>query len=273
MKVRDCLVSLDAAGIERLEREVLLATVLGQSRSWLYAHDDESLSATELAAYQQLLAERQAGEPLAYLLGYRDFWRHRFEVSPACLIPRSDTERLVELCLDLVPESPECRILELGTGSGAIAISLALECPDCRITATDVSETALALARRNAQTLGADRIDFRQGDWFDAAAGECFDLIVSNPPYIRCDDPHLLKGDLPAEPALALVAGQDGLEAYRRLIPGSLEHLAATGHLLLEHGHDQRADLVSLCRQAGFTRIRTENDLAANPRVIIAARG
>ncbi len=274
MKVRDCLTSVaQGTPADRLDREVMLAHVLGKTRSWLYAYDDDLLEPVQVEGYQQLLQQRQSGQPLAYLLGYRDFWDHRFVVSPDCLIPRIETELLVERCLECLPKDQPCQILELGTGSGAIAISLALERPDCQIVATDASASALALARHNAHQLSAEQIDFRLGDWYAPVNQTSFDLIVSNPPYIRSDDPHLLRGDLPAEPSQALVAGIDGLDAYRQIIPGSLGYLSAHGSLLLEHGHDQRADLISLCQDAGFKQIEIHDDLSGVPRVVIAGRG
>lgn len=251
----------------RLETQLLLARALGVDRAWLIAHDQDLLPPERLQAVEALVRRRTQGEPLAYILGEREFYGRPFKVSPDVLIPRSDTELLVEAALERLPQKRPARILDLGTGSGCIAISLALARTDCQVTATDASPAALAIARDNARRLGADRLRFVQGDWYDGLDSPSFDMIVSNPPYIALQDPHLQQGDLPHEPRQALVSGPHGLDAIQHIVAGAPGHLVAGGWLLLEHGWDQAA----ACRQAlaerGFADIITLTDLAGRERV------
>lgn len=266
-RIRDWLAR---QALPRLELAVLLARVLGRSRAWLIAHDERALSEAEQIELTALVSRRQAGEPIAYLLGEREFMGHTFEVSPAVLIPRPDTETLVEALLAAIPIQASTRILDLGTGSGVIAISLALARRGAEVVATDISEAALAIAQKNAQALGA-RVCFVHGAWFAplASAGR-FDIIVSNPPYIRPADPHLRQGDLRFEPTAALTDGVDGLEAYRQIIAAAPQHLKVGGSLWFEHGYDQSDAIAALLAQAGFSGIKTLKDLAGHPRVTAA---
>lgn len=257
-----------------LDARVLLAAALGCSPAWLIAHAQDALTAEQLGVFDRAVARRRAGEPVAYVLGSREFWSLELRVSPDTLIPRPDTETLVEVALGLIEQVANPRILDLGTGSGAIALALAHERADASVTATDRSDNALRIARANAQTHGLDqRVRFEQGDWFDALKNaQRFDLIVSNPPYVRCDDPHLSRGDVRFEPSLALVAGSDGLDAYRRIAPGSPDHLHAGGWLAVEHGAEQADEVSALFDSAPLTDVQSVRDLAGQPRVTCGRR-
>ncbi len=270
MQIRACLDSGERS--QRLERELLLMHVLQKDRAWLYTHDDVLLEPGELDAYQALLNRRINGEPIAYLTGTRSFWDHEFQVNEHCLIPRADTELLVELASGLLPDDFKGHVIDLGTGSGILAISIALIRPDCHVVATDINAHTLQLAESNAQRLGATNVAFVESDWFAELAGQQFDMIISNPPYIRSTDPHLDQGDLRFEPRRALDGGDDGLDAYRRIIEGCKDHLTDSGHLLLEHGHDQREHLCDLLHAAGFDTLQIQDDLAGIPRAIVASR-
>lgn len=250
-----------------LEAELLLAHVLGQPRTYLRAWPERSLNANSQAELQALLARRANGEPLAYLLGRREFWSLELEVAPGVLIPRADTETLVERALELIPADRPSRIADLGTGSGAIALAIASERPLARVVASDCSSPALAIARRNAENLGLGNIEFRQGDWCDALGDQRFELIAANPPYIAAADPHLAQGDLPHEPIEALAAGIDGLDDLRRIIACAPAQLTPGGHLLLEHGYEQAAAVRQLLRAGGFDELATRRDWEARERV------
>lgn len=260
------LLRIQATGIDPVDGELLLAEALGRSRSWLYAHPEAAVPAPARARFEALLARRQAGEPVAYLLGRQGFWSLELEVSPATLIPRPETELLVELALARLPAGQPLRVADLGTGSGAIALALARERPQARIVATDASLEALAVARRNAERLGL-RVEFRDGDWLVPLAQERFDLIASNPPYIEQDDPHLAQGDLRFEPPAALASGADGLDAIRVIVRDAGLHLHAGGWLLLEHGWNQGPAVRVLLEAAGFSEVATERDLEGRDRV------
>lgn len=261
---------LAAGGLSTLEGRLLLGQVLGVSRTWLIAHDTDLVASAPAAAFLGLAARRRAGEPIAYLLGEREFMGHRFEVGPDVLIPRPETELLVETALAVLTALTAPRVLDLGTGSGAIAVSLALARPDAQITATDASTGALAVARRNAARLGA-RLTLAQGDWYEAlgpeAAAAPFDLIVSNPPYVASNDHHLTEGDLRFEPRSALTDHADGLTALRTIAGGAMRHLVAGGPLWMEHGWDQGPAVRALLTQAGFTQVKTLCDLAGLDRI------
>ena len=256
----------------RREAELLLVHALRQSRAWLYAHAGDPVDSTASAALHSLLQRRAAGEPLAYLTGTRAFWTLDLEVSPAVLIPRSETECLVELALQRLPEDKAMRVADLGTGSGAIALALARERPFAQVLATDTSAAALAVARGNAERLGMDNIGFARGDWCAALGAAAFDLIVSNPPYIAADDPHLAIGDLRFEPTAALVAGDDGLDAIRIIVRDAIRHLRPDGWLLLEHGWEQGPAVRDLLAVAGFVQIAGERDLEDRERVSLGRR-
>lgn len=259
-----------AQGLEkreaRLEARVLAAFAWGVTPAWLIAHDRDTPSDAQIAAADTLLTRRLAGEPIAYLVGTREFYGRPFEVSPAVLIPRPDTELLVELALAHMPPGQAMEVLDLGTGSGCIAITLALERPLAQVTALDRSPAALAVARRNAARLDA-HVEFLSSDWFAALGGRRFDLIVGNPPYIAAGDPHLGRGDIRFEPLTALAAGGDGLDDLRRLTATACAHLKPGGALLLEHGYDQADAVQALLRASGFQRPRSWTDLSGIRRV------
>ena len=255
-------------GVEgRHEAELLLLDVLGRERSWLFAHATDPVDAATEAAFAQLLQRRLAGEPVAYLLGRRGFWTLDLAVTPATLIPRPETERLVELALERLPPERPLRVADLGTGSGAIALALASERPQAQVLATDMSADALAVAAANAQRHALGNVSVRLGPWYAPLAGERFDLIVTNPPYIAAGDPHLEQGDLRFEPPTALASGADGLDDIRLIIAGAPAHLTAGGWLLIEHGWDQGPPIRALLEQAGFTSVSTEVDLEQRDRV------
>ncbi|MCS3902079.1 release factor glutamine methyltransferase [Methylohalomonas lacus] len=251
----------------RLDAELLLAHVLGETRSSLYAHPQRRLQPQQAAAFEQLLARRSNGEPLAYLTGEREFWSLALTVTPATLVPRPETELLVERALALMPTEAAVCVADLGTGSGAIAIALARERPHAHISATDSSAAALAVARDNARRHDCGHIVFRQGDWLEALADERCDLIVANPPYVAAGDPALAGDGVRFEPRGALAAGSDGLDDLRTIIATAGRHLNAGGWLLLEHGHDQATAVSTLLQQHGFERIDCWHDAAGQPRV------
>ena len=252
------------------EARLLLGHVLNKSTAWLIAHDDEALDEDALLRFASLVARRAGGEPVAYLVGQREFFGRAFAVSAAVLIPRPETELLVELALAKVGDGDTAaqatRVLDLGTGSGCIAITLALEQAALQVTAIDASAAALAVAKTNAERLGAT-LRLLRSDWFAALAGEQFDLIVANPPYIAAADSHLAAGDLRHEPAAALASGADGLADLRRIIAEAPPHLAPGGRLLLEHGYDQAEAVRDLLEQAGLIDIEQHQDLAGIVRV------
>lgn len=258
------LASTDAA---RLEAERIMAAALERPRGWLYAHGDAVPDAAQAARFAELVGRRAAGEPLAYLIGSQGFWTLDLAVTPDVLIPRADTERLVELALQRIDPGVPARIADLGTGSGAIALALASERPLARVTATDASTAALAVAQGNARRLGLANVAFAQGDWTTALGTERFDLIASNPPYIRDGDPHLARGDLRHEPPAALASGRDGLDAIRTIVAHAPAHLQHGGWLLLEHGYDQGAAVRALLEAAGLIEIETACDIEARDRV------
>lgn len=257
----------------RPEAERLLAHVLGVGSTWLYTHRDDAPSAAHVAEFNRLIDRRLAGEPVAYLIGHRGFWRFDLAVTPATLIPRPETERLVELALDRLPEGVPLRVADLGTGTGAIALAIAFERPLAQVVATDASAEALVVARANAQALGLSRVDFREGDWLAPLAGERFDLIASNPPYIANDDVHLGQGDLRFEPASALASGADGLDDIRRIAAAAPAHLREGGWLLVEHGWHQGDAVREVFARAGFEAIETVKDWEHRDRVTLGRRG
>ncbi|WP_329742540.1 peptide chain release factor N(5)-glutamine methyltransferase [Dyella sp. A6] len=265
--VRSLLASAAQALGERIDAELLLLHVLGKPRSWLFAHADERLDAAAIDAYAALVQRRLAGEPVAYLTGYRGFWTLELEVSPATLIPRPETERLVELALERLPLDAAASVADLGTGSGAIALAIACERPQAHVVACDASAPALAVAQRNAQRLQLPQVRFVQGDWLAPLRGERFDLVVSNPPYIEADDPHLAQGDLRFEPRSALASGTDGLDDIRRIVHDTLDVLKPGGWLLFEHGWNQGELARALLRQAGYASVFTAQDLEGRDRV------
>ncbi len=253
--------------LDPVDARLLLQDVLGLSHAALIAHAERVLSEAQHRRFMALAARRAAGEPVAYLLGWREFYGRRFAVGPAALIPRPETELLIDRVLERLPPAAAAEVLDLGTGSGVIALTLALERPHCILTAVDVSAGALALARENARTLGVRNIGLLQGDWYGPVAQRAFDLILSNPPYVADTDPHLGLGDLRFEPASALRAGPDGLAAIRHIVAQAPEHLRPNGWLLFEHGYNQADECRHLLADAGFVDITTAADLAELPRV------
>ncbi len=255
------------ARVDAADAALLVAHALGRSRTWLYAHGSDAVDADALEACERLLRRREAGEPVAYIVGTRGFWRFDLRVTPDTLVPRPETELLVELALERLPADRDLHVADLGTGSGAIALALAHERPRARVVAVDASRAALEVARGNAAALGIANVEFREGDWLQPLAGERFDLIASNPPYIALGDPHL--ADLRHEPALALSSGADGLDAIRAIVRAAPAHLAPGGWLLLEHGLDQGAAVRALLSAAGFADVSTARDLERRDRVAL----
>lgn len=252
----------------RIEAQTLLRRALGHvSRAWLIAHENDFPAPAQLQAFSALLERRLAGEPVAYVLGEREFFGLTFFVSPEVLIPRPDTETLVEAALNHIPPDAEYNVLDLGTGSGAIAIAIAANRPRSKVVAVDRSQTALQVARNNADNLGTCNVAFKASHWFGALQGEKFDVIVGNPPYIAEGDPHLAQGDLRFEPASALASGADGLDDIRAIVGASWAHLTQGGRLLLEHGYDQAEHVAALLRAAGFSEVASLPDLAGVLRV------
>ena len=257
---------LPASPTARLDAELLLAAVLGKPRSYLRTWPEHEPGAEQLSAFAALLERRRMGEPVAYILGHQGFWSLDLEVAPHTLIPRPDTELLVETALQLAPATPQ-RVLDLGTGSGAIALALASERGGWQVIGVDRIAEAVALAERNRQRLKLGNAEFRQSSWFDGLAGERFGLILSNPPYIAADDRHLGEGDVRFEPLSALVAGVDGLDDIRQIIAQAPRHLQAGGWLLLEHGYDQAEAVRELLAAAGFTAVDSRRDLGGHQRI------
>ncbi|EOL8968601.1 peptide chain release factor N(5)-glutamine methyltransferase [Cronobacter dublinensis] len=252
----------------RRDAEILLGFVTGRTRTFILAFGETSLADDELTRLDALLARRVQGEPVAYLTGQREFWSLPLEVSAATLIPRPDTECLVEQALARLPAAP-CRILDLGTGTGAIALALACERPDCQVTALEVIPEAVALARRNAQRLGIDNVTVLQSHWFSALTDARFSLIVSNPPYIDGDDPHLTQGDVRFEPKSALVAPDAGLADLDAIITGARRFLENDGWLLVEHGWRQGGAVRELFTHAGYHGVETCRDYGGNERLTL----
>ncbi len=263
---------LAAAGSEsaRLDTEVLLCDALGVNRAWLVAHADDVLDTRTLQHAQAHLRRRQAGEPVAYITGRREFWSLSFEVERSTLVPRPETELLVEAALAEVSPGCSCRVADLGTGSGIIAVVIAHERPLASVVATDASAAALTVAARNVERHVAGRVSLLQGDWWAPLGGRRFEVVVSNPPYVAAGDPHLLRGDLRHEPVSALVGGEDGLRDIERIIAGAPAHLEAGGVLLIEHGAEQASSVGERLRAAGFEAVRSLADLAGLARVSVA---
>jgi release factor glutamine methyltransferase len=257
---------LAQSGLPPLEARMLLERVLGKTRAWLIAHADEAAGAGGERAFAALVERRGKGEPIAYLLGEREFYGLELHVTPAVLIPRPETELLVELALARMPGNAPMRVLDLGTGSGAIAAVLAKERPQARLTAVDLDYPALSVARANAKRHGVS-VRFFCGDWFGALSGETFDLIVSNPPYVAAADPHLAAGDLRFEPQRALVGGADGLDCIRAIVAKAGAHLQVGAWLLFEHGYDQAEACRALLQAQGYAGVQSWPDLAGIPRV------
>ncbi|CFQ51114.1 N5-glutamine S-adenosyl-L-methionine-dependent methyltransferase [Yersinia frederiksenii] len=249
------------------DAEILLSFVTGRARTYLLAFGETVLTAEQLAVLESLAARREQGEPIAYLVGEREFWSLPLSVSSATLIPRPDTECLVEQALAHLPATP-CRILDLGTGTGAIALAIASERPDCSVVGGDIKADAVALARHNAEKLAINNVYFLQSSWFESVSG-LFTLIVSNPPYIDANDPHLNQGDVRYEPHSALVAPAEGLADLAEIIRQSPAYLEAGGWLMLEHGWQQAEAVQKLLKNAGFSAVMTHKDYGNNDRVTL----
>jgi len=256
----------------RGEAEMLLAHALGRSRTWLFTWPEHEPDAAQREQFERLVAARERGEPVAYLLGRRGFWTFDLQVTPAVLIPRPETELLVELALARLPMDVACNVADLGTGSGAIALAIAHERPRANVLATDASADALAVARANADRLGLRNVGFAQGSWCDALGAAVFDVIVSNPPYIAAADAHLAQGDLRFEPASALASGVDGLDAIRAIVAQAPAHLADGGWLLLEHGWEQATAVRALLEAAGYCEVGSARDHAGHERITFGRR-
>ncbi|MFZ3619373.1 peptide chain release factor N(5)-glutamine methyltransferase [Leclercia barmai] len=266
--LQQAITTLAGGESPRRDAEILLEHVTGKARTFLLAFGETELTADQQAQLDALLARRKTGEPVAHLVGEREFWSLPLYVSAATLIPRPDTECLVEQALARLPAAP-ARILDLGTGTGAIALALASERPDCQVTAVDVMPDAVALAQRNLERLGLKNVTVRQSSWFAALADQQFETIVSNPPYIDECDPHLGEGDVRFEPRSALVAADQGLADLSHIIIQSRQHLVSGGWLLLEHGWTQGEPVRNLFRQAGFTQVETCRDYGGNERLTL----
>ncbi|WP_154124012.1 peptide chain release factor N(5)-glutamine methyltransferase [Grimontia hollisae] len=252
----------------RIDASVLLCHVLDKPSSYLYTWSDKALTEDEEAAFNTLLARRKTGEPVAYIIGYRDFWSLRLNVEPSTLIPRPDTERLVELALERLPQG-DGAVLDLGTGTGAIALAIASERKDIAVTGVDLRAEAVALAMKNGLENGINNAQFMQSSWFSNVPAQRFSMIVSNPPYIDPEDPHLSQGDVRFEPKSALVSGEHGLADIRVICQQSPEYLVDGGWLLIEHGYDQGEAVRTLFCGAGFIDVETQHDYAGLDRVTL----
>ena len=254
----------------RLDAEILLCRSIDMPRSYLFAHPEDELDDLTAARFGAAVERRKSGEPMAYIMGTKEFWSHELLVSPATLVPRPESELLVELALREIPLKAAWQVLDLGTGSGAIAIAIACERKMCQVTAVDVSDAALAVARENVRALAPGNVVLEAGNWTEPVHAQRFDVIVSNPPYVRSDDAALLA--LRHEPQSALAAGKDGLDAIRALAAACGSVLKENGVLLIEHGAEQQAAVAALLTQHGWTDICCHNDLAGLPRVTAARR-
>ena len=251
----------------RLDAELLMGMVLRKPRSFLHAWPEQQLSEQEAACYEALLRRRFSGEPIAYMTGFREFWSMPLRVTPAVLIPRPDTELLVERALLRLPQDQDTRVLDLGTGSGAVALAIARERPRTQVIGVDISVAALELARANAELQKIGNVEFRESDWFDAVRGEKFNVVVGNPPYVAEDDPHLSRGDVRFEPRLALDAGETGMNCFRAILDRAHNYIVRQGWLLLEHGPDQHMPLRRLMEAQHYHDITLHKDAAGRDRV------
>jgi len=254
----------------QLDAEILLSYILNKDRSHLRAWPEKQLTAEQISLFQTALQQRLQGMPVAYLTGKREFWSREFITTPDVLIPRPDTETLIECCLNLITSNTAVHILDLGTGSGAIAVTLAAELPHSHITAVDKSAAALAIAKKNAQLNGTADIHFIQSDWFSHIPDQKFDFIVSNPPYIDAADPHLQQGDIRFEPDSALIAAQKGLQDIMHIAQAAQAYLNPKAYLILEHGYDQQIAVHTILNEQHYSNIHCLHDLAGQPRITYA---
>ena len=245
----------------RIDCEVLLQATLNKNLAWLIAHGDSMATAEHIKDFFNALQRRQKGEPIAYILGYKEFWSLNLEVNDSVLVPRPDTETLVEAALERIPQDSSTNILDMGTGSGAIALAIAKERPQSRVCAVDICPNALAVAQRNAKSHNLDNVVLVQSNWFDSIPEQLFDVIVSNPPYVAPNDPHLTQGDLPAEPNLALIGKEDGLGDIRILLEQAKQYAQKPTWVLIEHGSDQAEQVRELFSLQGYIQIETHTDL------------
>ena len=270
--IQQAITKLAASPTPRVDAEALVMHVTGLTRSRLITHATDPLTAEQQLRLAELLTRRAHGEPIAYLTGTREFWSLELTVTPDVLIPRPETELLVEQALERIPHEVAWTIADLGTGSGAVALAIATERPRCRVIATDASAAALAVARANTVRLAIANVEFRHGEWLDPLADAALNLIVSNPPYIADHDPHLAQGDVRFEPHVALVSGEDGMDAIRRIVGECRDHLVPGGWLLLEHGANQHAAVAEMLRARGYVGIGGCRDLAGHERVTAGRR-
>jgi release factor glutamine methyltransferase len=255
-----------------LDAELLLCKVLSKNRTYLRAWPERELSAEHQDAFFELIEQRRNGHPIAYLTGHREFWSREFEISSDALIPRPETELLIELALNLIPCDKPCRIIDLGTGSGIIAVTLAAERPQASVFATDICPAALEIAKRNALKHKTGTIQFYQSRWFDNVQAGKFDFILSNPPYVAENDPHLQQGDLRFEPLTALASGENGLADIRIIAETACARLESAGYLMVEHGYNQESEVKNLFTALGYVDVQTYKDLAGLPRVTAGHR-
>ncbi|MBA3506914.1 MAG: peptide chain release factor N(5)-glutamine methyltransferase [Betaproteobacteria bacterium] len=265
--------ALAQCGLVPSDARAILAHAVGKNRAWLAAHPEERLTRSQAESFFAFAKRRRGGEPVAYLTGTREFWGLSLAVTAAVLIPRPETEALVEFALSVLPEDRTTRVLDLGTGSGAIALALAHERPRAQVLATDYSRAALEVAQENAQRLAFSNVCFLVSDWYTCVPGGAWDLIVSNPPYVAPGDPHLSEGDLPFEPAIALTADDAGLAALRAIVTGAYPRLALGGWLIVEHGFDQSVAVQALFQSTGFEKLTPLRDLAGIPRIVAGRAG
>jgi release factor glutamine methyltransferase len=262
---------LSVSDSAELDIQLLLAYCVAQSRTFLMTWPERELTATQLSAFDDLVERRKEGEPIAYLIGQQGFWSLDLRVLPTTLIPRPETELLVEQALAFLSAKPQSKILDLGTGSGAIALAMAKELPTAKVLGVDIDHASIALAKDNAARNNIGNVSFKQSSWYVELAG-LFDLIVSNPPYIRADDPHLSQGDVRFEPARALVAGTDGLADLRIIISEAPAYLQAGGALMVEHGYDQKQSVSQLFKQSQFVDVSCYQDLAGQDRITVGVK-
>ena len=261
--------SINSSESARLDAEILFCDVMQLQRSRIYSHPEQLVPEDKSVLFQSLIEQRQLGHPIAHLTGKKEFWSLELTVNRDTLIPRPETELLVETALQIIPQDAAFSILDLGTGSGAIAIAIASERPNCRIVATDINSNALAIARKNAETHQMDNIQFYPSNWYQNIPSQSFDMIVSNPPYIRQDDEHLSQGDVRFDPELALVAGTDGMQAINMILESAKHYLASDACLLIEHGYDQKPLVQEAFLKHDFKRIKTFQDLSGQDRITL----